>query len=97
MAAFEFDVVLVQEEDGTYSVTVPALPGCTTQGDTRVEALAMIGEAIALYIDSLVARGDPVPGLPGSKPRVEVERVTVAAAALSPAPPAAPPPHRGKG
>ena len=31
----EFEVVLVPEEDGGYSVTVPALPGCTSQGDTR--------------------------------------------------------------
>jgi antitoxin HicB len=79
VSAFEFDVVLVQEDDGSYSVTVPALPGCTTQGKTRSEALTMIGEAITLYIESLVAHGDPVPGPPESGSRIEVERVTVAA------------------
>jgi antitoxin HicB len=73
MAAREFEVVLLQEDDGAYSVTVPALPGCTSQGETRVEALAMIREAIEAYIESLVANGDSVPG------PVEIERVTVAA------------------
>ena len=79
MAALEFDVVLVQEDDGIYSVTVPALPGCTSQGETRVEAIAMIREAIELYIESLVAHGDRVPGPAEAEPRVEVERVSVAA------------------
>jgi antitoxin HicB len=78
MAALEFDVVLVQERDGTYSVTVPALPGCASQGETRSKAIAMIREAIELYIESLVARGDHVPGSAEAGPRVEVERVTVA-------------------
>lgn len=69
----EFDVVLTQEGNGTFSVTVPSLPGCTSQGETRPEALAMIREAIELYIESLVAHGASVPG------PVEIERVTVAA------------------
>lgn len=61
MADREFEVALAKEDDGTFSVTVPALPGCTSQGETRVEALAMIREAIELYIESLMAHGDPVP------------------------------------
>lgn len=58
------------EESGGYSVTVPSLPGCTSQGETRVEALAMIREAIEAYVESLVAHGDSIPG------PVEIERVT---------------------
>jgi antitoxin HicB len=77
MAAREFDVVLVRGDDGGYSVTVPALPGCTSQGETRSEAIARIREAIELYIESLLARGDTVPGSAGAGPRVEVERVSV--------------------
>jgi antitoxin HicB len=69
----EYEVVLMREDDGGFSVTVPALPGCTSQGETREEALAMIREAIEVYIESLVAHGDPIPG------PVEIERVTVAA------------------
>jgi len=47
------------------------LPGCVSQGETREEALAMIREAIEGYLESLEARGDPVPG------PVEIERVSV--------------------
>jgi antitoxin HicB len=79
MGAIEFDVVLVREDGGTYSVTVPALPGCTSQGETRIEAIAKIREAIELHIESLVAHGDRVPGAAEAGHRVEVERVTVAA------------------
>jgi predicted RNase H-like HicB family nuclease len=71
MASREFEVVLTPEEDGRYSVTVPALPGCISQGDTREEALAMIREAIELYLESLDAHDEPVP-IP-----IEIERVTV--------------------
>lgn len=73
MGSREFEVVLTREEDGGYSVTVLALPGCTSQGETREEALAMIGEAIELCLESLEAHGDSIPG------PVEIERVTVSA------------------
>lgn len=56
----------MHEDDGGFSVTVPALPGCASEGETREEALAMIREAIEVYIESLVAHGDPFPG-PGHR------------------------------
>ncbi len=49
------------EEQGGYTVTVPSLPGCITEGDTLEEAIAMAKEAIQLYIESLIADGEPVP------------------------------------
>ena len=67
----EFEVVLQPEDEGGFSVFVPGLPGCASQGETREEALAMIKEAIEGYLESLDAHGDPIP-----KP-AEVERVTV--------------------
>jgi predicted RNase H-like HicB family nuclease len=54
-------VVLEQEPDGGYVVSVPALPGCISQGDTRSEALANIREVIALYIEDCRDAGNPVP------------------------------------
>lgn len=57
----EYAVVLTPEAQGGYSVVVPAFPGCTSQGKTREEALSMIREAIEVYIESLVAHGDPIP------------------------------------
>lgn len=44
-------VVLEPSEDGGYTVYVPALPGCISEGDTREEALANIREAIELYLE----------------------------------------------
>ncbi|MBD2361029.1 MULTISPECIES: type II toxin-antitoxin system HicB family antitoxin [unclassified Anabaena] len=54
-------VLLYHGEDGYFVVEVPSLPGCISQGKTREEALANIEEAIALYIEVLEDRGEPVP------------------------------------
>lgn len=43
--------VFIQEKDGRFSVSVPALPGCFSQGDTLEEAKKNIEEAIALYVE----------------------------------------------
>ena len=56
-----YTVVFEQEPDGGYVVTVPALPGCVSQGDTHAEALANIREAILAYVEALKIAGDPVP------------------------------------
>ena len=49
------------EESGGFTVTVPALPGCVTDGNTVRSAKAHAKEAIQLYIDTLIERGFPVP------------------------------------
>jgi predicted RNase H-like HicB family nuclease len=46
-----YNAIFQQEADGGYSVWVPALPGCTSQGETFEEARANIQEAIALYLE----------------------------------------------
>ena len=51
-------------EEGGYTVTVPALPGYVTEGDTLDEALAMAKDAIALYLDDLATHGEPIPDEP---------------------------------
>jgi len=48
-------------ESGGFTVTVPSLPGCISEGDTIDEATANIRDAIALYIEDLIADGEPVP------------------------------------
>lgn len=48
-------------EEGGYTVTVPALPGCITEGDTVEEVIENAKEAIALYVEGLEASGEPVP------------------------------------
>ncbi len=49
----EFQVVLQKEEEGGFSVYVPELPGCISQGDSRADALKNIREAIELYLEDL--------------------------------------------
>jgi predicted RNase H-like HicB family nuclease len=56
-----YTVVLMQEPVGGYSVSVPALPGCYSQGDTIAESLAMVRESIELYLESLVDHGKNSP------------------------------------
>jgi predicted RNase H-like HicB family nuclease len=57
----KFRVILEPNESGGYTVTVPLLPGCVSEGDNREEALSNIKEAIELYVESLEADGIPVP------------------------------------
>lgn len=72
----KFKVVLEQESDGGYSVHVPALPGCASQGDTLQEALRNIQEAIELYLWSLKDDGLPVPE---ADPEVLVREIEIVA------------------
>lgn len=46
-----FKVVLEPSDEGGYTVHVPSLPGCISEGDTKDEALANIEEAISLYLE----------------------------------------------
>jgi antitoxin HicB len=47
-------------EDGGYTVTVPALPGVVTEGDTVKEGRQRAIEAIGLHIEGPLADGEPV-------------------------------------
>jgi predicted RNase H-like HicB family nuclease len=51
--AMNYPVLLEENEDGGYTVTCPALPGCISEGDTVDEALVNIREAIALYLRAI--------------------------------------------
>jgi predicted RNase H-like HicB family nuclease len=57
----KYTVVLQRENDGGYVATVPALPGCVSQGDTREEALKNVEEAMELYLEDVKAAGEPIP------------------------------------
>ncbi len=46
-------VVLQASEEGGFTVFVPSLPGCISEGDTKEEALKNIHEAIELYSESI--------------------------------------------
>ena len=44
-------VVLEPTEEGGYTISVPGLPGCISEGETKEEALENIREAIDLYLE----------------------------------------------
>lgn len=67
----EYDVVLEAQEEGGYTVYVPDLPGCVSEGRTADEAVAMIRDAMGGYLAAREARG-------WSLPEVEHRRVAPA-------------------
>lgn len=58
---YTYKIHLHKEEEGGYTVMVPALPGCITYGENVDVAITMAKEAIELYIDELQDRGEDIP------------------------------------
>lgn len=54
-------VILYPGEDGYFVVECLSLPGCISQGKTKVEALANIKEAIQLWMEDAIAHGEEIP------------------------------------
>jgi antitoxin HicB len=71
-----FAVILQPEEEGGFTVRVPALPEIVTYGETEQEALIMAEDAIRLVLEDSAARGEPIPG---GSPRIREVKVTIAA------------------
>ena len=44
-------VILEPSDEGGFTVYVPSLPGCISEGDTMEEAMQNIREAIDLYLE----------------------------------------------
>ena len=62
MHSYQYTIILhPDEEQKDYTVTVPSLPGCITEGDSIEQAIAMAKDAIHLYIESLIADGESIP------------------------------------
>jgi predicted RNase H-like HicB family nuclease len=58
----EYTVILDPDLEGRgYTVRVPALPGCITQGRTKKQAIQRAREAILLHLESMLADGEPIP------------------------------------
>ncbi len=74
-ACYSFSVVLEPQEDGGFTVLVPALPEVVTEGDTEEEALANVHEAIRAILSY---RRDHDIAIPADA-QPEIRRVTVAA------------------
>lgn len=63
-------VLLEPSDEGGYTATVPSLPGCISEGDTREEALRNIEEAIQVYLE-------PVDDDVQTRPDAEVIEIAV--------------------
>ena len=48
----DLKIILEKQEEGGYTVYVPSLPGCISQGETKKDALKNIKEAIELYLEA---------------------------------------------
>lgn len=66
-------VITPDSEDGRFVVTVPALPGCFTYGDTVEEAIEQARDAVAVHVAGLLKDGDPVPEEPTAARIMTVE------------------------
>jgi len=60
-AELKFTILIEKNEDRGYTVTVPSLPGCITQGDTWDETITNAKEAIAGHIEALRTLGKQIP------------------------------------
>jgi predicted RNase H-like HicB family nuclease len=78
--------------EGGYVAVVPALPGCHSQGETLEQVGNNVQEAIEVYLESLISRGEPIP----EETRVfqGIVTVSIPLARWSESPVANPPPWR---
>lgn len=60
-ARYAAAVSTVEDEDGWYVATAPALQGCVSQGETSAKARVNLGEAMSLYQGHLLETGEPFP------------------------------------
>jgi predicted RNase H-like HicB family nuclease len=71
---YQYTAVLEPAPEGGFTVTVPALPGLVTEGDTVDDARAMVKDAVRGYLESLVKHGEEIPIEPSP---ASLERVAV--------------------
>ncbi|MEK7186602.1 MAG: type II toxin-antitoxin system HicB family antitoxin [Patescibacteria group bacterium] len=57
----KYTAIFEPAKEGGYVVSVPALPGCITQGETFEEAVAMIKDAMKGYLEVLKNEGEEIP------------------------------------
>lgn len=56
-----YPIILHTDDHQQFGVTVPDLPGCFSAGDTIQHAIDNSHEAILLYVESILAEGQPIP------------------------------------
>ena len=59
---------LSEDEGGGWLATIPALPGCTGDGETEMEAIADVRLAALEWAHAATVDGDPIPAPPRTSP-----------------------------
>ena len=59
--ALPYTIELIREDDATWFARVVELPGCMTEGDSAADAVAMIQDAMAGWIELALADGRSIP------------------------------------
>jgi len=70
---YSYTAIFYPAEEGGYTVTVPALPGCISEGDTLEEARWMIQDAIQGYLEVLIKDGEEIP----IEPQMIQEKISI--------------------
>jgi len=65
-------MVILERGEARVGAYVPDLPGCVAVGETKEEALSLIGEAVELHLESLREDGLPIPEPSSSSEYIEV-------------------------
>jgi antitoxin HicB len=61
MESLTYTVILERNEDNGYTVTIPALKGCVTQGSNIADSLSNAKEAMECHVESLIILGKEIP------------------------------------
>ena len=57
----KYRILVEQDEDGAFVAECTTLPGCVSEGKTRMEAVHNIKDAMKGYIESLKKHKEPIP------------------------------------
>ena len=55
-----YQIVITPSPEGGYSAKIPDLPGCITQGETRLEVLEMIEDAKLCWLEAALDLGESI-------------------------------------
>lgn len=58
---YSYQINLIPEKEGGYTVLVPLLPGCVSYGKTIEEATKNAKEAIELHLENLISHKQSIP------------------------------------
>jgi len=53
--------IIIEHGPKNYSAYAPDFPGCVAAADTEAETIALMKEALAMHIEDMRERGEPIP------------------------------------